>query len=262
MTIGSPGPSACRSRETWTCSALAAVAGGSSPHSTSIRRSGETACSRWASRSVASRARCLAAVSSMGPSGPTTRSGPRMAKSIALPMRYRAVTARPNDGGVLTETDHLRESRRMCGVRAFSLTERIGGAHALAPRLITTFTTTEGEAHAASSLLSSTSLTTEGDDHARSPLLRPASPTTPGETHAPSSHLSPTPITTRGDAHALAPRLTTPSSPTRGDAHAHAPHRSEPHARTTAEGDAHARSPHVGTRPSRPEERLMPWRRF
>ena len=32
--------------------------------------------------------------SSIGPSGPTTRSGPRIANSIALPARYRAVTAR------------------------------------------------------------------------------------------------------------------------------------------------------------------------
>ena len=105
-----------------------------------------------------------------------------MANSIALPMRYRALTARPEDGGVLTETIHLRESRRMFGVGAFSLTERIGGAHALAPHLITTCTTTtppvptRGDAHALAPRVAPTPITTRGDAHARPPL--------PGEAHA------------------------------------------------------------------------------
>ena len=92
VTIGSPAPSARRSRDTWTCSALAAVAGGSSPHSTSTRRDGETASSRWASSSAASSERCLAALRTTGPSGPSTRSGPRIANCI--PSGYPRVTAR------------------------------------------------------------------------------------------------------------------------------------------------------------------------
>jgi hypothetical protein len=68
---------------------------------------------------------------------------------MALPPRYRRDTGPPHDGGVLIETNHLSESRRMFNVGAFSTTERNGAAHALAPRLnVNGPTTKEGGAHA------------------------------------------------------------------------------------------------------------------
>ena len=70
-----------------------AVGGGSSSHRTSISRALETASSRYESRSIASSARCFGALISIAPSGPPTRSGPRIAKSIAAAL-YRPAASR------------------------------------------------------------------------------------------------------------------------------------------------------------------------
>jgi len=75
-----------------------------------------------------------------------------MPKSIALPMPYRKLTGHPKDGGVLTTTNHLLESRCMWGVSPFCLTEPIGVAHAPAS-LLNAPTTTEGGAYALAPLL-------------------------------------------------------------------------------------------------------------
>jgi hypothetical protein len=105
-----------------------------------------------------------------------------MPNSIALPMPYRRLTGHPKDGGVLTEIDHLRESRRMYGVRAFSLTEPIGVTHALATRLSVidsaNVPTNEGVADALASHVKDSHTkhltiwpTTKGALHALAPLL-------------------------------------------------------------------------------------------
>ena len=130
-----------------TCSAFAAVAGGSSPHRTSIRCDGRDRLSRCASSSAASSARCLAAVQLHRAVRPDGTKRPEDADSIALPMPYRELTGHPKDGGVLAETDHLRESRHMNGACAFCLTHRRGGIDALAPHL-THQIPSEGEPHA------------------------------------------------------------------------------------------------------------------
>ena len=95
-----------------------------------------------------------------------------MPNSIALPMRYRELTGDPKDGGVLTTTDHLRESRCIWSVSAFSLTEPTGATHALAPD-VGNRNSNEGMAHALASLLTDP-YTNTGEIHAlASRLIRP-----------------------------------------------------------------------------------------
>src|SRR4051812_17210415 len=64
----------------WTCSALPAVAGGRSPHSSSITRSALSVSLACSNRS-ASNARCLPPPSATSPPSSRASNGPRMAKS-------------------------------------------------------------------------------------------------------------------------------------------------------------------------------------
>ena len=103
-------PSARRSCEISTCSALVAVAGGCSPHSTSISRSAETTSCRCSSSSIASSERCLGALMSIGPSGPTTRNGPRIANSITPSQRVRPLKFRSSASATASAWDSAAPS--------------------------------------------------------------------------------------------------------------------------------------------------------
>src|SRR6266498_2634501 len=96
-------PSARRRRDTWTPIACCALAGGSSPQTSSMRWSVETVSPTFRTRS-ARIARCRPLPILIGPLGPMASSGPRTLNSIAAIVAFRDTYGQQLD----RERDNIR----------------------------------------------------------------------------------------------------------------------------------------------------------